>query len=116
MSQQMPFEIQDTYLRDTARAFAYPPTPDIAGAVRGRLQEPRTATHGVAKQPLPRRRVLWVALAVGVALLATAALAVPEVGAFVRYIFRIGAIEIVVATPTPVPSGAITPGPTATPA
>jgi hypothetical protein len=36
---EQPDEQLEQYLRDTAGAFHYPPTPDIAGAVRQRLAQ-----------------------------------------------------------------------------
>ena len=106
MSSQYQTGQLEEQLQLAARSFNYPPTPDIAGAVRERLAR---ETRGIPKSSptvRSRPRLAWVALAVVVALLLS--LSVPEVQAFVRSILRIGSIEIVVETPTP----AGTPGPT----
>jgi hypothetical protein len=98
----------ESSVQDSARAFSYPPTPDIASAVRNRL----TRNH-----PSHYRRLAWVA---AVALLVMAALlAVPEARAVVQEILRVGGIQIFLVeptatiTPTPVPSR--TPRPTLAP-
>jgi len=81
-------------VQDTARHFAYPPTPDIAGVVRARLN------------PLPRRRLAhglrlaWAALLA----LVVMTLAVPETRAFVLDMLRIGAVRIFLVEPTPTPT------------
>jgi hypothetical protein len=93
-------------LREIAAAFAYPPTPDITAGVRSRLAR--------QARPASRPRLAWAAAVLAIALIAAALLSVPQVQAFVRSIFHIGAIEVVVATPTPNPPGA-TAVPTATP-
>lgn len=89
----------DRPLKEYARSFAYPATPDIAGAVRRSLAGERaSAIPGRAFRP---PRLAWVAFAL-VLLALGAALLTPDVQAFVRYLLRIGAVDIVVATPTPV--------------
>jgi hypothetical protein len=88
----------DRPLKEYARGFTYPPTPDIASSVRQRL---RQSSGGPDRARLPLRpRLGWVAVALLVVSLA-AALLTPEVQAFVRYILRIGNVGIVVAPPTP---------------
>jgi|GEM_PF-235266 len=106
MSDQLLLDKMDERLRDVAPAFIYPPTPDVAVAVRQRLANtaPRRTT-----QTGTRPRLSWGLAALTVLLLLAALLTVPEVQAFVRSIFRIGAIEVVVATPTPGPASASTP-------
>jgi hypothetical protein len=68
-----------------ARAFPYPPTPDLAGRVEeGLLTRPARRAA--------RRRTAWVALIVLLAL--GVLLAVPKVRASVLHFLRIGAIQI----------------------
>ena len=99
-------------LREMAATFSYPPTPDVAGSVRNRLaQEAKLPFSRV--QPIgSRRRFPAVAAALSIALAATILLAVPEARALVgSFLIRIGSIEVVLATPTPLPYAA-TPLPT----
>lgn len=73
-------------VENSAKAFPYPQTPDIAAGLR-------------ARQRVGLRRLAQVA---AVVLLAFAALlAVPEIRAQVIALFRIGAVEVVVTTATP---------------
>jgi hypothetical protein len=117
MSEQLPVEERDERLRRVASSLDYPPTPDIARAVRVRLASDGLRAASRRTSGGPMRRLAWVALAVlAVGLLAV--LVVPEAQAFVRALLRIGSIEIVVATPTPIetPGSASTISPvTATP-
>lgn len=85
-------------LWETAAAFPYPPTPDVATQVRRRLTAPPQRQQ---------RRLAW-ALA-GLLLVAGLLLAVPQVRAAVFEIIRAGAITIFVDEPTPT-AGAPTPG------
>src|SRR5262249_46761510 len=89
--------------------FPYPPTPDIATAVRGRLN--RGAQPARA---LPTRRLLWVALIV--LLILGGLLAVPQVRAAILEWLQIGGVRIFVTEPTATstPTGAFTPAPTQT--
>ncbi|MEA2573885.1 MAG: hypothetical protein QOH93_1183 [Chloroflexia bacterium] len=87
----------DRPLKEYARSFSYPPTPDIAASVRERLGRERSVARGAT---LGRPRLAWVIAALVVVSL-VAALLTPDVQAFVRYILRIGNVEIIVATPTP---------------
>jgi hypothetical protein len=83
-------------LRETARAFAYPPTPDLAPALRRRL-----AASG---RPVPTRRLPrwgWVVL---ILLLLSGLLAVPQVRARLQEWLRIGTVQISVITSTPAAS------------
>ncbi|HEX8228070.1 MAG TPA: hypothetical protein VF826_02025 [Chloroflexia bacterium] len=87
----------DRPLKEYARGFSYPPTPNIAASVRERLGGERVgAKRGTT---LARPRLAWVAVAV-VVLSLGAALFAPDVQAFVRSILRIGSVDIVLATPT----------------
>lgn len=88
----------DRPLKEYARSFSYPATPNIAVSVRERLaREGQTAS---TDRSAVRPRLAWIAVALLVVSLA-AALLTPDVQAFVRYILRIGSVEITVATPTP---------------
>jgi hypothetical protein len=112
MSEQDTIDNMDWQLREVAPAFIYPPTPDIAGAVRQRLSRAGTPQRGAR---VMRSKLSWglIALLLVVLLLA-ALLSVPQVQAFVRSLFRIGSVEIVVVPSTATPTLA-TPGPSATP-
>lgn len=77
-------------LRETAAAFPYPPTPDVAGQVRRRLAAPPQRQQ---------RRLAWGLAAL--LLVAGLLLAVPQVRAAVFEIIRAGAITIFVGEPTP---------------
>jgi hypothetical protein len=102
-------DLREETLRATAQAFPYPPTPDLTGAVRRRLaQEPSP----VRRLPVPHR-VVWAALALAVLL--AALLVAPRAEALVRAIFQIGSLQIIVASPTPMPPPSATPGPTPPP-
>jgi hypothetical protein len=93
-------------LRAAAATLSYPPTPDIAGAVRRRL----------AAQHRTRQRSLRLALGLLAALLAL--LAVPQVRAAVARAIQIGTIRIIFEEPTPLPASATpaaAPAPTTTP-
>jgi len=70
-----------------ATAFAYPPTPDIAGRIRPLLTTP------AKKAVQPRRRLAWVLVLL---LLAASLLAVPSVRAALVQILRAGGITIFV--------------------
>ncbi|MEZ4518567.1 MAG: hypothetical protein R3C44_17685 [Chloroflexota bacterium] len=109
---------QDDTLIQLARAYPYPPTPDIAQSVRQQLTDvPTTATNH------PRRTPSWaVALAAVIALLVLGMLAVPQTRAAVRsLIARIGAIQLFVddasptATPTTASQGVLPAAPTPVP-
>jgi hypothetical protein len=81
-----------------AEAYPFPPTPDIAGGVRRRLEAERWPRRRVAR-PAWQRPAL--ALAVLLLLLALA-LSVPAVRAAVREWLRIGAVRIFITEPSPV--------------
>jgi hypothetical protein len=108
MNEQLPLDPLDARLRTVAPGFAYPPTPDIAGAVGRRLAAARPQRARV------RLRLAGVVLALVLAVLATLFL-VPEARAWVQNIFHIGSVEIVRVTPAPTPPVPATPGPTAIP-
>ena len=97
-------------LRAAAQEMPYPPTPDIAGAVRHRLER---APQGSAKW-----RLAVVTATVLLALLA-GALSVPAVRAAVIEFLQIGAIRIILPAPTNTPTSTLpvtmTPGRTPLP-
>lgn len=81
-------------VRETARQYAYPPTPDIAGKVRSKLQMER------------RRDTRWLrtaAAVVAAVLLAGALWSVPAVRAAILDMLRIGAVTVIVGEETPTP-------------
>ena len=97
-------------LSQAARAFAYPPTPDLTRAVTARRVAPRRA---------PTRLRLALAGAL-LALLLAVILAVPPVRAAVLAWIRVGAVRIFLVQPTPLPAptalpGTLTPPPAPTP-
>lgn len=87
------FEQWETYVRETAGAFPYPPTPDIAGTMRQRLT---TESRAPAR---PRWQLAW-AVAIAIIVLA-GLLAVPRVRAGLLEFLRIGAVRILLSEPTP---------------
>jgi hypothetical protein len=98
------FERWTAYIKTTAGALSYPPTPDVAATVRERLvSRPRRLV-------LASRRLAWAA-AIAVFVL-VGLLAVPQVRAGLLEVLRFGAVRILLAEPTPtvVPPTA-TPGP-----
>jgi hypothetical protein len=103
MSEQRPQldERWERLVREAARGFSYPPTPDISAMARQRIK---------VKHPSPYRRL---AGATAVVLLVLGGLlAVPEVRAAVLEILRIGGITIFLNEPTATPTA--TPEPTVT--
>lgn len=92
----------DATVRDLARAFDYPPAPDLVAGVRARLEAGRV-------RPARRPRLAWALVALVLAL--AALLAVPQVRAAIADLLQIGGIRIYLTAPTatPVP-------PTGTPA
>lgn len=80
-------------LQATARTLDYPATPDIAGAVRQRLELES------ARPRAPYRRLAWAAVAV--LLVLSGLMAVPQVRAAVLRALRLGAVEILLEEPTP---------------
>ncbi len=100
-------------LQNTARALPYPPTPDIAQAVQGRLASTPT-TIKTAGRGL---RLGWAILCATLLLLA-GLFAVPPVRAVLLDWFQIGAVRIWLVDPTPTatsPMHTQTPIPTPTP-
>jgi hypothetical protein len=107
----------ETQVHSVARAFSYPPTPNLASEVQRHLS--RTAGKGSRS---PVLRPLWAALLV-LALLLAGLLASPPTRAAILEWLQIGAVRVwlVEPTATPVPARSTaaptpraTPGPTAT--
>lgn len=101
-------ESWENHLRAAAQGLPYPPTPDIAGAVRQKLA---AVPKGGA-----RWRVALVTATIVLALLA-GLLSVPAVRAAVIEFLQIGAIRIILPerTSTPTPTLSIAPMPERTP-
>ncbi|MEO8287542.1 MAG: hypothetical protein ABI670_14035 [Chloroflexota bacterium] len=98
---QAPQDDMDRYLTNKASAFKYPPTPDIASAVRDKLVSDsvyRPQTQRASARP----RRAWTAVAVALVLLIGAFLIVPQVRAFVQDIY-IGVVKLIVREPGPLP-------------
>jgi hypothetical protein len=91
----------ESRLQEAARSFTYPPTPDIAGAVRQQISQPM--------RPVRRTRRLALAAAILLAVLLTL-LAVPQVRAVVAEFLRVGAIIIRLTEPSPTSTGTLTSG------
>jgi hypothetical protein len=88
----------ESAVRDTARHFVYPPTPDIAGSLRVRLKQP--ARRGLSQG------LRWAVAAL--LALAVVTLAVPQTRAFVLEALRVGVVRIFYGEPTPTPTPTIT--------
>lgn len=88
------FDRWDAQLEETARSFSYPPTPDIAGAVRRQIASRRVG--------LAARRRASLAL-VGIGVLLAGLLLVPPVRAGIVAVLRIGAVRIFLVEPTTTP-------------
>ena len=80
-----------------ARAYGYPPTPEIAAAVRQQLDGPQQLS---ARPVWQRPALVFAALLLALAL----ALAVPAVRAAVREWLQIGAVRIVLTPPATEPA------------
>lgn len=92
MNEQHPHDLEAS-VRHRAAQFEYPPTPDLAKALR--QQTRHTATrHG------HHARLRYVVVAIAFAALLLWPLAAP-LRAAVERLWRIGAVEIIVATPVP---------------
>jgi hypothetical protein len=91
----------DDELRELGRWLEVPPEPDVAGAVRARLQ---------AQRPIGRpHRRLWQAAAVLIAFVTVAAgivVASPQVRAALLDVLRVGSVEV---HPGPAPTATLSP-------
>jgi hypothetical protein len=87
-------------VQESARQFAYPPTPDLLAAVRSQRKPSRGVVY---------RRLAQVAVAILIVL--AAMLAVPEIRAAVLEILRVGSVRIFQTAPT----ATLTPPPSTTP-
>ena len=94
MSEQH-LESWEARVQDMAKGLPYPPTPDIAGAVRRRLAAPPAPSSFLSRSPR------WVAVAVLVLLILVGLLAVPQVRAAVVEWLQLGAVRIFLVEPTP---------------
>ena len=103
------FEIFEMYLRDTARHFSYPATPDLS-----RVEAMRRVTRRKGHDRI-QRRIAWVMASILVLLL-LAGLATPSVRAAVLEFLQIGVVRIFLTAPPPMPESPITalPPPTGT--
>jgi hypothetical protein len=88
-------EFQEERLRQWSQGFPYPPTPDIAGAVRQQLKDEEKVRF------FPRPRLARVAVII---LLLATLMAVPRVRAQVLEFLQVGVIRIFLTEPTPTPS------------
>lgn len=113
----LPIEPWETRLQRMRTEFSYPPSPDIAGTVRRRLEQVQARPVSLRRQPA---RVAVMALVILAGLMT-----VPQVRAAVFEILRIGAVHIVPVAPTPTPTAptvsstraapVVTPSPSPTP-
>jgi hypothetical protein len=85
-------------MRETAAQFAYPPTPDVAGAVQRRLAAGR-GRELPGGQAMLLGRLAWLLAAI--LLLLGVLLAVPQVRAAVLEFLQIGAMRIFLNQPAP---------------
>jgi hypothetical protein len=96
-NQNDPWEARVRYV---ARSFAYPPTPELAGAVRAQLVEESRLKPGFPAGST--RRLIWATLIV--LLILGGLLAVPQVRAALVEYLQIGAVRIFLVEPTPTPT------------
>lgn len=85
-----PPEPLETRLEAAARAFSYPPTPDVAGSVTRRLASAQ-------RRRASPQRLAWVAASL---IILFGTLAVPRVRAAVLEFLEIGRIRIILSQPT----------------
>jgi hypothetical protein len=97
-------------LRDVARSFPFPPTPDLAGAVKAQLAADESGLKSGFLSVRMSRRLVWAALCL--LLILGGLLAVPQVRAALAEYLQIGAVRIFMVEPTPSPTP---PLPTTTP-
>lgn len=89
-------------LQSLARAFPYPPTPDLAGAVERRLTGQPSSRRAVSDAP-HRLRPFWVAL-VALLLLLVGLLTAPPIRAALQEWLQLGAVRIWLVDPTATPT------------
>jgi len=95
------FEILETRLRDTARHFPYPATPDFS-----RVEAIRRVARRQGR-PRVQWRITWVAASILIILL-LAVMATPTVRAAVLEFIQIGVVRIFQTAPTPLPESPVT--------
>src|SRR5574341_1989877 len=109
---EQPVDRWEARLRTAASALPYPPTPDVAGAVRQRLAA--EAARRAPRSFVTRRPRLAWAIAI-VVLLVAGLLAVPEVRAGLLQFLKIGAVRIFLVAPSPTPTSTAAPVSAGTP-
>jgi hypothetical protein len=95
-----PAERFEQMVAQNAQRLAYPPTPDIAGAVAQRLSGQRTQRWRLP----PRTRLAWL---IALLLVITGLLATPQVRAAILEFIQIGAVRIWLIEPTPAPTATV---------
>ncbi len=88
----------DRYLTNKASAFRYPPTPDIASAVRNRLVEGSYRDNGRPRGRRHRPAQAGLAMALTVAVLLGSMFVVPGARAFVGDLY-VGAVHLILGGP-----------------
>lgn len=91
-----PDQAWEAKVRQVARHFSYPPTPDLAEAVRQQLASSKAR---LKPDLITRRRWAWAALLA--LFLVGSLLAVPQVRAAVVEFLQLGAVRIFLAQPVP---------------
>lgn len=89
-------------LRNIARSFPYPPTPDLTSAVKAQLTSGEAGSRSGFLSIKMSRRLVWAALCL--ILILGGLLAVPQVRAALVEYLQIGAVRIFMVEPTPSPT------------
>ena len=89
-------------LRNIARSFPYPPTPDLASAVKAQLASGGAGSRSGFLSIQMSRRLVWAALCL--ILILGGLLAVPQVRAALVEYLQIGVVRIFMVEPTPSPT------------
>lgn len=88
----------DERLKEVARRFPYPPTPDVAGSVVSRLNSGRKPRSGQSRRI--RLRSTWAVIGLLLVLVLAGLFAVPGVRADIIRFFQVGVVRIFPASPT----------------
>lgn len=107
---ERPLDSWEARLQETARAFSYPATPEIARQVRQRLQAQRAVSPGRRKNFKTIAWALVILLVLSLGLLVVS----PARAQLVKFI-QVGLVRIFLNQPTPTPSPSPTPQATSTP-